>query len=217
MGFAVSITVTGVTHAIDRFEQFTARITDMRPPLRRTGHFAARNARERLNKRPRSWHPHTGILARSITVRQEGDGTTFVETRVKYAGIQQRGGRIVPKHGKMLAIPIPDWLARSGQWPRDFPHGHLKLVLRAQITIGTHSWTGKALAAKESIAKPARRKPNAKRPTPRVKQGTLLFALVKGVTIIGRRYIDWTHVEAKFLQDEAIRYITHAGQSSQNN
>lgn len=51
-----------------------------------------------------------------------------------YADIQDRGGVIRPRRGKMLAIPLKGAGVPRGKWPRDYPKGALFRVGSALAT-----------------------------------------------------------------------------------
>ena len=68
----------------------------------------------------------TGDLARSFkmeVVEAEGGGevTVRVVSHAVHAGILNRGGRILPRTVKALAIPGRGVRLPIGKWPRDFP------------------------------------------------------------------------------------------------
>jgi len=75
----------------------------------------------------------SGRLQASLSVGGEGNvfdlGDDFVAvgTNLPYAAQHQKGGTILPKRTKALAIPLQRRLKVYGIWPRDYP-GALKFV-----------------------------------------------------------------------------------------
>jgi phage gpG-like protein len=127
----------------------------------------------------------------------------FVEvgSNLVYAAIQQLGGTVKPTR-KYLAIPVPPSLRRRGVWPRDLPSDQLKFVPDANIKIGSRRWIGPALvrAKPVEIETPfdgAGKKTKGNRA--RSKEGEVLFALVKKVTIKGRPYLVFDRKARNFL------------------
>jgi len=74
----------------------------------------------------RFYSVRTGALARSYRERtsvRPGSISIGAESDLIYARIQDLGGRIFPKTGKRLAIPMLS--VAAGKWPRHFPRGEL--------------------------------------------------------------------------------------------
>lgn len=70
------------------------------------------------------FNPGTGDLSRSfqsapMKTQKRGVFSAEAFSELSYAGIQDRGGRITPKSGKNLAIPLGRSMPR-GTWPRNF-------------------------------------------------------------------------------------------------
>jgi len=165
------------------FERLSKAGGDLRQPLGRIGLYVRREAQRRLRSRPNEWGPKSGRLSQSLAMRVDADAVR-VGSPLVYAAVQQLGHPgIRPKRGKYLAIPVDPGIRRRGVWPRDLPRGDLKFVMRAEIRIGSHSWTGPALV-RASDPPPA-----GKGKKKRAAKGDVMFALVKQVRIKGRPYL----------------------------
>ncbi len=175
--------------------------------LGRTGEFGRREAHRLLRARPKDWGKHTLRLSLSIALIV---GEDFVGwgSNLKYARIQQLGGRVVPKGHKYLAIPVSPILRAKGTWPRDIAPDTMKFVSRAHITIGSHSWDGPALVRKNDVVRPPEvrggkrvRRDDAGRFARKDagKAGEVMFALVKSVMIRGRPYLVFSEETKQFM------------------
>lgn len=127
-------------------DNMARRLANVRPVAMQIAQFGLRHSRDRLRNRIKHPQRSTGKLLRSGHSQVEGDKTAYVGYAAIYAAIQHKGGVIVAKK-KFLALPVPDSLAKSGVWPKQFPKGSLKFVRRAKITLLGRSWTGPALVA----------------------------------------------------------------------
>lgn len=80
----------------------------------------------------------TGRLSRSFKETFVGAGPEGLEagaySDLTYAEIQDQGGIVRPKSGKMLAIPLKGAGVPRGKWPRDYPKGALFRVGKALAT-----------------------------------------------------------------------------------
>jgi hypothetical protein len=129
-------------------------------------------------------HVRTGRLRNSISgqVTEERDGKFILELsaggqggqgEVKYARIQEKGGVIVPKKGRMLAIPVGPARTAAGvsryASPRDVPGLHLAMTRNRQLVL-VQGQSGKQTGGK-------------------VKAGTVFFILVPSVRIPARPFL----------------------------
>jgi Family of unknown function (DUF6441) len=125
----------------------------------------------------------TGGLARSFKATFLGYKGTIVSAGVfsksVYADIQDQGGRILPKNGKKLAVPLPGANIPIGKWPRDFGKDQLVFIKRKG---------GRA---------PILAKVTKNRVTP-------MFALMSSITIRGRHYIDAAAAKATPKIEEIV-------------
>lgn len=210
--------MAGVLIQVEPARGFDARIRKLFAALRptrllrgvlmRTILFVRRQARDRLERRTRTWMPlGRRRLGASLTV-QADDTSAVTGSALQYARIQQTGGFITPKGGrKYLALPAQGHLARNGVWPRDLGKDHVRFVPNAEIKIGSHSWIGPALVRKSDT--PAlsefgsrRGRAGGKRPRRPVvrKAGEVMFALIKRATIRPRPYLLFLNEERQFLE-----------------
>lgn len=149
MAGGIRLTVTSTGHAIDAAVN---RLGDLSRPLGQIGQFGLRQSRERLRNRIQHPTRSTGHLLKSGH-SDVSDSAATVGFSAIYARIQQLGGVVTPKGHPYLSIPVPDWLAKQGKWPREWPRGSLKYVRRAQINLFGSTWYGPALVANnESLA-----------------------------------------------------------------
>lgn len=217
-------------------DNMARRLANVRPVAMQIAQFGLRHSRDRLRNRIKHPQRSTGKLLRSGHSQVEGDKTAYVGYAAIYAAIQHKGGVIVAKK-KFLALPVPDSLAKSGVWPKQFPKGSLKFVRRAKITLLGRSWTGPALVAhsekmqEEADTKKGAALRRAKTPTAenraalriqeidrrlatrRVKDarnakfGEVLFALVRKVKVPGEKWLTWDGIWRKFSADALRRHM----------
>ena len=107
-----------------------------------------------------------------------------VGTNLEYAAIQDRGGVIIPKTGRALAIPATPKMRRAAKWPRDFARGDLRFVpLKRGTLVGF-------LVDASGTFKKGKRTGGGK-----LGFGTkALFWLVTKVTIAAKNYATWDQV-----------------------
>ncbi|MFO0971827.1 MAG: phage virion morphogenesis protein [Phycisphaerae bacterium] len=179
-------------------------------PLQRIGLFVRRAAARRLRGRRFEWGQSTGKLAGSLAVQADERAVT-VGSNLVYAAIQQVGGRVLPKSGRYLALPVTRELRRSGAWPRDLPRKSLKYSPKESIRIGSHSWTGPALVQAEDSYRIVRTQRGERRVRTR-KAGQVLFALVRKVTIRGRPYLAFDSESQRFALAEIERELRRVAQ-----
>jgi phage gpG-like protein len=73
--------------------------------------------RRRSGRLATSW----GVQAGNLQVKKSGTGATAtLSSNVKYAAIQEHGGKVTPKRSQYLAVPLPPALTRAGvpKFPR---------------------------------------------------------------------------------------------------
>lgn len=207
-----------------------------RRALGRTGLFIRREAQRLLRARVKEWGPHTGKLAKSLTMLLD-DLSVIVGSNLIYAAIQQLGGEIRPKGHPYLAIPVQPHLRRAGVWPRDLPKGSMKFVPNARITIGARSWTGPALVrataelsdlegkargryrqnkdARGRFAKGGTR--DAANQAPQTGEiGEVMFALIRRARIKGQAYLVFESPAKQFLLRELSLDYTRAWRSGRS-
>lgn len=147
MATPVTIKIQGAARG-DAIARAAARLKDLQRPLAQIGQWGLRHSRERLRNRIQNPGRSSGMLAKSGHVVSEPNAVSVGYARV-YARIQQLGGVVRPKGHPYLTIPVPEWLAKSGKWAREWPRGSLKFVKRTQITLFGSTWYGPALVAND--------------------------------------------------------------------
>jgi phage gpG-like protein len=112
----------------DVFERGSKRIEKPAELMRSIGVVGMAGSQMRLRNSLDPDEIHTGRLAGSLNVSEAGQGgpnTIFevgqhqveIGSNVRYAAQKNFGGRIVPVHGKALAIPLLDRIKRTGIGP----------------------------------------------------------------------------------------------------
>jgi hypothetical protein len=185
-----------------------------RVPLGRTGLFIRREAQRELRSRKHDWGPGTSRLSKSLAM-EVGPNYVVVGSNLVYARIQQLGGVVTPRGHKYLAIPVLGHLRRAGVWPRDLPAGSMRFVPNAEIKIGTHAWTGPALVRAadtevEHSFQGAGRKGGERAAGQVRREGEVMFALVRRVTIRGRPYLTFSPAAREFMLAEFERAYQRA-------
>lgn len=155
-GMSVNIKI-GLPPAGGNVGRIGRALGDFRQPLRRIGLFGERHSRDRLKARITHQERSTGMLIRSGHSELSDDQHVNVGYNAIYARIQQLGGVVTPNGHPYLAIPVPDWLARAGQWPRDWPRGMLRFHPHAWISLLGATWFGPALVVADKSAKTKQR------------------------------------------------------------
>lgn len=132
MATGLNYTVT-IKQSSDRFDRARAAFRDPRRLLRSIGVLGLSSAVGRLESVLKmDSQVRTGRLGASLKINRPDnvfelsmDEVSF-GTNLPYAAQVQKGGPIVPKNGKALAIPLDPRLARHGIGPREFdPSGEL--------------------------------------------------------------------------------------------
>ena len=130
MAFEQSITVD-FSGDRELFERVSKTLRRPRELLRMIGVHVMSQAVGRLSETlAMGENVRTGRLAASLTVSPSGDGSedtifelsdsrVVVGTNLRYAAQRQYGGRITPRSGKALAIPLPAKLKRLELWPSE--------------------------------------------------------------------------------------------------
>lgn len=155
--------------------------------MQMVGEYAISKAHERLGQ-VLSDDPdaiRTGRLDASLTVFETSDTQMVAGSNLPYAAQVHFGGRIEPKTGKALAIPLPAKLKRSKQWPSDLDPDRTNL--RYVPTDGTGGAFAVLLAGKN---------------TPGYREGEALFALVPYVTQRARPYMYWDDEDKRAVKDD---------------
>lgn len=168
--------------------RWTPRILDT---AMRAADIAAGHLRVESN---RLFEHRTGALAtnwvRQFLSARDGELRTGALSNVAYADIQDRGGTIVPRTRKYLAIPLLPFA--EGKWPRHFPRGELRFVPAKGRPGG---YLVRDAAGKRGQGK----------------IGEAIFRLVPSVTIRGRGYIEYA---ARKAEPEIETLFERAAQSA---
>jgi hypothetical protein len=98
-----------------RFARALMKFSDFTPEMAKTGDYLLEDAKRRLAAR--NSPVSIGRLAKSLR-RKAYKMAVTVASVLAYARVQQEGGTIYPKRGKMLAIPLRVEDARIHLWPR---------------------------------------------------------------------------------------------------